>query len=43
MAAEEQEHAGMVERLLERTPGSNVDWDAIFEAHELKSKGVPNV
>jgi rubrerythrin len=33
MAAEEQEHVGMVERLLERTPDANVDWDAVFEAH----------
>ena len=43
MAMEEQEHVVMVERLLERTPESNVDWDAIFETHELRTKGGPHV
>jgi rubrerythrin len=31
MAAEEQEHVRLVERLLERTPDPNVDWAALFE------------
>lgn len=31
MAAEEQEHVAMVERLLDHTPGP-VDWAALFEA-----------
>ena len=38
MAMEEQEHVGIVERLLERTPASSVDWDALFEAHEARGK-----
>jgi rubrerythrin len=43
MAAEEQEHVGMVERVLESTPESNIDWDAIFAAHEFRTKGGPDV
>ena len=43
MALEEQTHVGMVERVLERTCGPIVDWDAIFEAHELRTKGGSNV
>lgn len=43
MAMEEQEHVAMVERLLERTPESSVDWDAIFEAREIRTKGDSNV
>lgn len=31
MALEEQEHAGMIERLLERTPEPWVDWASIYE------------
>jgi rubrerythrin len=31
MAAEEQEHVGMVERLLEKTPDPQVDWGAVFQ------------
>jgi rubrerythrin len=42
MAMEEQAHVIMVERLLERTPESSVDWDAIFNAREI-SKGAPDV
>jgi len=30
MAAEEQEHVGMVEQLLARTPDPNVGWQALF-------------
>jgi len=32
MAAEEQEHVSIVERLLARTPDPNVDWPALFTA-----------
>lgn len=32
MAMEEQEHVRLIERLLERTPDSNVDWAGVFEA-----------
>jgi rubrerythrin len=32
MAAEEQEHARVVEQLLERTPGPNVSWPALHDA-----------
>ena len=31
MALEEQEHAGMIERLLERTPEPWVDWASVYE------------
>ena len=31
MAAEEQDHAGMIERLLDRTPPP-IDWAAVYEA-----------
>jgi rubrerythrin len=37
MALEEQEHVAMVERVLERTPASSIDWDAIFETREIRS------
>jgi rubrerythrin len=37
MALEEQAHVALVERLLERTPASGVDWGALFEAHEARS------
>ena len=43
MAIEEQEHVGMVERLLERTPEPNIDWDAVFETHASRTKGGTNV
>jgi rubrerythrin len=43
MAAEEQEHVGIIERLLERTPASFVDWGAVFDAREVKQKGAPDV
>jgi len=43
MAMEEQEHVVMVERLLERTPETDIDWDAIFEARESRTKGGPHV
>lgn len=32
MAAEEQEHVALVERMLDRTPEPVVDWTALFEA-----------
>jgi len=32
MATEEQEHVGMVERMLERTPDPSIDWQAALEA-----------
>lgn len=31
MAMEEQEHVRLMERLLERTPDSNIDWAGVFE------------
>ena len=43
MAAEEQEHVGMVEALLQRTPEPSVDWDAIFEARAIRTKGGTHV
>lgn len=38
MALEEQEHVAMVERLLERTLDTNVDWAAVFEGKEAPSR-----
>src|SRR5580765_5876653 len=32
MATEEQEHVGMVERMLELTPDPSIDWQAALEA-----------
>ena len=44
MAREEQEHVALIERVLERTPASSVPWDALFEAHEARSKaGTPPI
>jgi rubrerythrin len=43
MAMEEQEHVAMVERVLERTPASNIDWDAIFETRASRTEGGPDV
>jgi len=43
MAAEEQEHVRLVERLLERTPDPNVDWDEVFEGKQAPRKGAIDV
>jgi rubrerythrin len=36
MAAEEQEHVGMVEQLLARTPDPNADWQALFSQGQAR-------
>jgi rubrerythrin len=43
MAAEEQEHVRLVERLLERTPDPNVDWGAVYDAKPAARKGEIDV
>ncbi|HEY8252392.1 MAG TPA: ferritin family protein [Burkholderiales bacterium] len=44
MAAEEQEHVRLVERLLERTPDPNVDWEEVFEGKRAaQQKGAIDV
>jgi rubrerythrin len=43
MAAEEQEHVRMVERLLERTPDPTVDWGAVLDAKQAARKGAIDV
>jgi rubrerythrin len=36
MAAEEVEHVAVVERLIERTPDPNVDWESVIENQSAK-------
>jgi len=43
MAAEEQEHVRLVERLLERTPDPNVNWEEVFEGKQAAQKGAIDV
>ena len=43
MAMEEREHVALVERMLERTPDPNIDWEAVLEGDETRSKGAADV
>ena len=43
MAMEEREHVALVERVLERSPDPNIDWEAVLEGDETRAKGASDV